>query len=220
MLPDNEKQMKQATIILLVSTLLLSCRKDSETTLPQLSISPSYITIGEGETAQFTAQIKDMGNQNVIWEVLSLTGNITSTGLYLAPSQVSGDSIVIVIKAKSAVDEQINNTAVVVIKNTQVDTTGNPPPSSLTYTTQIKPIINANCAYSGCHAGSNPAEGIHLGTYAGVMELVYPNQPGESELYEVITEDDEDDMMPPNGPLPQAQIQLIYQWIANGAPEN
>ena len=78
------------------------------------------------------------------------------------------------------------------------------------------------CAFAGCHVAGGPG-GIDLRTYNAVIAggskgaIVIAGDAGESELVKQIVEG----KMPPNGPpLPAAQIQLITDWINEGAKNN
>ena len=85
----------------------------------------------------------------------------------------------------------------------------------------VLPILNSNCAMSGCHDAGTAAEGIVLTSYEKVMQTarVVPFNLNNSELYEVITETDPDKRMPPppKPALTAAQIALIAKWINQGA---
>ncbi|SVC44030.1 uncharacterized protein METZ01_LOCUS296884, partial [marine metagenome] len=87
------------------------------------------------------------------------------------------------------------------------------------YETQVQTIFNNNC--TSCHVyGHN--SGLNLTSYAGVMagNVVIPGDHAASELYDRITRLESDDGdMPPNGSLNQTQIDLISQWIDEGALE-
>ncbi len=106
------------------------------------------------------------------------------------------------------------------------DTTGNNNPtpcdSNIVYFDKdILPILNSNCAMSGCHDAGTAAEGIILNSYTNVMATgrITPFNPGKSELYEVITETKPDKIMPPPpaAKLSATQIALIAKWINQGA---
>jgi uncharacterized membrane protein len=117
------------------------------------------------------------------------------------------------------------------IDTTGVDTTDNPvdttgmgtPCDSNTvyFSKQILPILQSNCAFSGCHDAASAQDGVILESYEQVIQTadVRPFDLNGSDLYEVITEDDEDKRMPPppNARLTSGQIQLIAQWILQGA---
>lgn len=119
------------------------------------------------------------------------------------------------------------------VDTTATDTTGNPvdttdmgtPCDSNTvyFNQQILPILQSNCAFSGCHDAATAQDGVVLESYEQVMQTadVRPFDLSGSDLYEAITEDDEDERMPPppNTPLNDAQIQLISRWISQGAKD-
>lgn len=90
---------------------------------------------------------------------------------------------------------------------------------SVYFNMQILPILQSNCAMTGCHDAGTASDGVVLTSYASVMSsgIVSAGNPGNSDLYEAITETDPDKLMPPNGALPGAQIQLIQTWIQQGA---
>jgi mono/diheme cytochrome c family protein len=93
-------------------------------------------------------------------------------------------------------------------------------PGIVDFTNEIYPMIQSNCAMSGCHATPNPADGINLSTYAGIMEEVKPGNPNDSKLYEVLFETGDDLMPPPPmAPLSAAQKARIRLWIEQGANE-
>jgi mono/diheme cytochrome c family protein len=86
----------------------------------------------------------------------------------------------------------------------------------------VQPIFSANCALSGCHAGSSPAQGMNLSqgqAYANIVNvssyLVHKIQGTQSNV------GGSGGQMPlGRNPLSQAQIDTIRQWIADGAPNN
>ena len=97
-------------------------------------------------------------------------------------------------------------------------------PDSVYFQTQVLPLLVSNCAKSGCHTPQDHQDGVVLNNYSNVMATgdVDPGRPGHSEIYEVITENDPDKRMPPPpaNPLNAQQIQLISQWIQQGAQNN
>lgn len=93
-------------------------------------------------------------------------------------------------------------------------------PGIVDFTNEIYPMIQSNCAMSGCHVGPYAADGIDLSTYAGIREEVKPGDPNDSELYEVLWESGDDLMPPPPmAPLSSAQKERIRLWIQQGANE-
>ena len=94
--------------------------------------------------------------------------------------------------------------------------------TSPSFNADILPILTSRCAFAGCHVAGGP-DGIDLRTYNTVIargkddDTVIAGDARESELVEVIIEGE----MPPGGPrLPAAQIQLIIDWINEGAKNN
>ncbi|HMQ46100.1 MAG TPA: hypothetical protein PKA00_00105 [Saprospiraceae bacterium] len=101
-------------------------------------------------------------------------------------------------------------------------TTGDPcNPNIIYFNQQILPILASNCALSGCHDAITHEDGVELTSYEKVMQTakVRPGDLDDSDLYEVITEQDAEDVMPPapNARLSPDQIQLIADWILQGA---
>jgi hypothetical protein len=97
--------------------------------------------------------------------------------------------------------------------------TGRPSPS---FNADILPILTNRCALAGCHVAGGP-HGIDLRTYKTLIaggedeEIIIVGDAKESEIVEEIVEG----KMPPNGPpLEVAQIQLIIDWINEGAKNN
>jgi len=94
-------------------------------------------------------------------------------------------------------------------------------PDRIYFQQQVLPILISNCTLSGCHNDASHQDGVILTTYEKVMSTggIEPGNPDDSELYEMITESDPDDRMPrpPVSPLSASQIQVIRQWITQGA---
>ncbi|HKK80042.1 MAG TPA: c-type cytochrome domain-containing protein [Phaeodactylibacter sp.] len=112
-----------------------------------------------------------------------------------------------------------------------VDTTDNPvdttnsgtpcDPEVVYFDQDILPILRSNCAFGGCHDDNSAQDGVILTSYDNVMLTadVDPYDLSGSDLYEVITDSDPDDRMPPapNERLTSAQISKISEWILQGA---
>ena len=86
------------------------------------------------------------------------------------------------------------------------------------YETEIQPIFNSNCG--GCHT-SNSQGGLNLLNYENLMSsgTVVPGSALQSSLYDRITRPNSSagDMPPGNSSLNQSEIDLIAQWINEGA---
>ena len=82
---------------------------------------------------------------------------------------------------------------------------------------QVMPVLQTSCGIAGCHDGSQ--EGFLAAGYSSVMQSVVPGDPRGSKLYQVITDINGEEMMPPDRPLTQDQRSVIQVWIAQGALE-
>jgi len=127
---------------------------------------------------------------------------------------------------------------------TGLDENGNPigtpaPGDSVTLSGDVQPIFTANCAVSGCHAGTSPALGQNLSAgqaYAAIVNVpsqeapdlmrVRPFLPDSSYLVHKIEGTQGSvggggSRMPLSGsPLTAEQIATIRAWITAGALDN
>lgn len=98
---------------------------------------------------------------------------------------------------------------------------------SIDFATEIRPILSDTCVR--CHGpdASQRAADLRLDTAEGALAdlggyaAIVPGKPEESELYLRIAEEVADFRMPPadsGKSLSAEQIELIRQWIAQGAP--
>ncbi|MBM3404655.1 MAG: hypothetical protein FJY10_07165 [Bacteroidetes bacterium] len=105
-----------------------------------------------------------------------------------------------------------------------------PPPSdpcdpdTVYFGSTIQPLLQSSCAMSGCHDAGTQAGRVRLTDYSYIIQTaeVQPFNPGNSKLYEVITDNDPDKRMPPPpaAALSSNQIQQISGWISQGAYNN
>jgi hypothetical protein len=89
----------------------------------------------------------------------------------------------------------------------------------------IEAIIAPSCGHGGCHSSVTVAAGYALDTITAAKaamttnsrkgRLVIPGSPSQSELVTILT--DTRKPMPADAPLPQADIDLITRWVADGA---
>jgi uncharacterized membrane protein len=77
------------------------------------------------------------------------------------------------------------------------------------FAANVAPIISASCAVSGCH-NSSGAGGVVLQNHSQIS----------AAKDRIKTRVVDDKTMPPGGPLPPAQINIIKCWIEAGAPNN
>lgn len=124
------------------------------------------------------------------------------------------------------------------VTNGAVCTPGGTGAATPTLSSDVQPIFTASCAFSGCHGGSSPQQGMNLTAgqaHANIANVpsresrlvrVCPGQPDSSYLVHKIqgtqaTVGGSGDRMPLGGaPLSDAQIKTIRDWITAGAQNN
>jgi hypothetical protein len=89
----------------------------------------------------------------------------------------------------------------------------------------IVAILEPNCGIGGCHTSDTQPHGLAFDTIPDAlaamktmqrgMPMVVPGDPGGSRLVTVLT--DPSRVMPPDQPLATPDIDLISNWVANGA---
>jgi len=94
------------------------------------------------------------------------------------------------------------------------------------FTNQILPIFISNCAISGCHDAASAQEGVVLTNYQNISRKMTPGDPNDSEYYTVLLNQESDELMPRDPAtgigysLPQEDLDLIKNWIFQGAKDN
>jgi mono/diheme cytochrome c family protein len=96
-------------------------------------------------------------------------------------------------------------------------------PAAVDYLTQVKPLLQTHCVK--CHGASTQKAGLRLDTATAARQgggrgsTLTPGQPDASLLVQAVTgTHDEVAQMPyKRGPLDSAQIELLRQWILEGA---
>ena len=86
--------------------------------------------------------------------------------------------------------------------------------------TQVRPILVEHCVT--CH-GPEEQEGDfrldHREAFqrgGGSGQVINKDKPGSSRLLKSVQYDDSDLQMPPDGKLPQEQIDVLQRWILDG----
>lgn len=96
------------------------------------------------------------------------------------------------------------------------------PDDTICFVQDILPIFSSSCAITDCHDAATHEDGYTLTNYTtitGNPGSIVPFQPDESKIYKVVTENEEDDRMPPppRQALTSEQIQKLRKWILEGA---
>lgn len=81
---------------------------------------------------------------------------------------------------------------------------------NVTFSADILPLVQANCAISGCHVAGT---GRTILTEHARIKAVADN--GQLNQRVFISKD-----MPPSGPLSSCQMKVLKAWIEQGAPNN
>ncbi len=98
----------------------------------------------------------------------------------------------------------------------------NQNPDTVCFVQDILPIFLSSCAVSGCHDAITQREDYNLSDYSSIMsnpEGIVPYNPENSKIFEVVSENESDDRMPPppRSALTSNQIEKLRKWILGGA---
>ena len=122
--------------------------------------------------------------------------------------------------------EEVSETEVPSAAETEAPTaepapTEEAPAATISFAANVLPIIQSRCV--NCHGGDRVEEGLYLLSYDEIMAgsnkgpVIIPGDVEGSLLIELITSQ----KMPKRGPkLTPAQVQIISDWVAAGAPNN
>ncbi len=104
--------------------------------------------------------------------------------------------------------------------------TGEPVPSAVSYTRDVRPILSNRCFK--CHGPDESAReaGLRLDTFEGATgalrhggRAIVPGEPGAGELVRRVTSGDAEERMPPpeaGAPLTAREVETLRRWIAEG----
>lgn len=96
-----------------------------------------------------------------------------------------------------------------------------PATATVSFSQDILPLFNASCLK--CHGGDDTKEGLSLKTYEDLMKgsvngpVIVPGDPAASEL---VTQVARGKMPKRAAAWPEAQVKLLSDWVAAGAPNN
>jgi hypothetical protein len=132
----------------------------------------------------------------------------------------TGQTSIVVSDSKSPIPDTVEIQIIVVTQ---------PPTQSVSFAGQIQPIFNANC--TGCHgtnggltltAGVSYSQLYHVPASSSCTSLhrVFPNDANNSVLYLKVVGSTCGSRMPQGGSLSQTEINLIRDWINQGASNN
>ena len=88
--------------------------------------------------------------------------------------------------------------------------------TNISYSNDLRPLLDESCAYVGCHAGNSPSAQLDLTDYQDVKRIA-----DNGQLVNRISRPSGDPgLMPPGGRLGMCSIEQIEAWVASGAPQN
>ncbi len=109
-------------------------------------------------------------------------------------------------------------------------------PDTVYFQNKVLPLLQTNCAISGCHNATTRAEGIQLTDYATIMKTggVVAGNPNRSKVYTILSASGGDDKSanagqgaqdgimppPPKAAFNTDQKNLVKNWILQGAEDN
>lgn len=98
------------------------------------------------------------------------------------------------------------------------------PESEVSFSEHIYPVLNAKCAFAGCHEDQTSAGNFSVTTWSNVVadpQIVFPYFPNNSKLIWAIEWTGSSPMPPVGYPyLTQNQIEGITTWVLEGAKNN
>ena len=92
------------------------------------------------------------------------------------------------------------------------------------FATKVQPILEQHCFECHAHAGSIKG-GLALDSRSGILKggeggpILVPGKPEESRLITAVRHIDKEFQMPPKSKLSEADIAILIEWIATGAPD-
>ncbi len=190
----------------------------------------SNVTIQEGETVNFDGSASDPDGDEMTYD-WDFGDGMSSTSL--TPGEHTYDEsgtytvIFTVTDSRGAVDPT---------PDTRTITVEGGGGELATFTRVQNEVFSASCAFSGCHGGSSPAQGLNLSagqSYNMIVNVgsaqqpsvdrIEPNDPEASYLYLKIIDDPSiSGSRMPRGtpPLSQELMDLVRDWIERGAPND
>ncbi len=104
-------------------------------------------------------------------------------------------------------------------------------PDTVYFQNQVLPLLQSNCAISGCHDATTRKEGVQLTDYNSIVKTggVVAGNPNSSKLYTILSggggdndKSTQEGIMPPppKSPFSTDQKNLVKNWILQGALNN
>ena len=179
-------------VLIAVIVILNSCSDSTEEADPcqngpELSIDNVTISV-EGQSSGEIMVSANNGTSPYMYSIdgINFQNNCTFTNL------AANDYTITVKDANNCTDSKMTTVEEV---------------PEVSYSDEIRPIIDTNCQKSGCHGDQQgiPSFATYADVKANANSIKFRTSSGS---------------MPPVGPLPDTEIQLISDWVDQDAPNN
>jgi hypothetical protein len=187
-------------------------------------------TISEGGTVNFQGSAEDPDGDNMTY-LWNFGDGITTTSLVPGNHTYSDSgtyTVIFTVTDSHGASDPTPDTRTITVEGGGGETA--------TFTAVQQQIFSESCAFSGCHGGDSPAEGMSLApgdaydeivnvrsSQMSSLDRIEPNEPDASYLYLKVTGDSSisGSRMPRGGSaLSQQLIDLLRDWIERGAPND
>lgn len=184
----------------------LSCKSESDKEESiQLILSNKQVQIND------SVKVTLSNGNNVSALSISPNAGLFRNGYYIAPKTLA--SSIFIIELKTTINNKTYSENCTIIRGEKID-------STISFSKTILPILVSNCNFNGCHGNGSRAGRVELSQHDSVVKHLVAYQPTQSSLYLSLIKTDPLRRMPPAGPLNNNRIQLISNWIEQGAVNN
>ena len=213
----NDLRIFSAAVMLAVFSLF-SCSdkgEEAENRAPSISSASSATAIA-GQAFSYTARATDPDGTTPSIHFENIPSWLDTNGVVISgmPTVDTPDTSFTVIAEDDFLADTLHVSVNVLDEEPQVS-----------YSDQVQPIFNNNCAGSSCHIGGS-ASGLRLGNYSQLMQggnsgpVVVSGDPDGSIIVGRLEGTITPQMPFGEQPLSPAQIQTIRDWIEQGAQNN
>ena len=208
-------------IIIALIVIVFNC-KDIGTVAPQTGFRSSSTNVTVVKASTVSVSLSGGTTPYTITRqpsALIATSVLNSSTLAITGVD-TGQTPIVVSDSKSPIPDSVEIQIIVVTQ---------PPTQNVSFAVQIQPIFNANC--TNCHgtngdltltagASFNQLYNIQASSSCTSLYRVFPNDADNSVLYRKVAGTTCGSRMPVGGSLLQTEINLIHDWINQGALNN
>jgi hypothetical protein len=201
-------------------TVLVTVDESAPVALDTVRAAPDTLLLGPGETAPIAGI--------AVW---ANGARLEATGLPFG--YATSDPTVVTVSINGVASGEATGEATVQLSFrsvlVQIPVTVTPPIPTISFSADVRPVLQAQCTFSGCHPGVGPAQrDLRLNTYAQLLAggtngpVVTPGNGAESRIIRALRGTLPLTRQMPLGspPLADASIETIETWIDEGALDN